>query len=55
MGEHGTREAEIDAFLRGEVLVDLYRVTKQSLRASVDGFSIKAIEKLCGFRRAPPM
>ena len=51
MGEHGTREAEIDAFLRGEVLVDLYRVTKQALRASVDSYSIKAIEKLYGFER----
>jgi predicted RecB family nuclease len=51
MGEHGTRETEIDAFLRGEVLVDLYRVTKQALRASVDSYSIKAIEKLYGFER----
>ena len=35
MGEHGTREDEIDDLLRGEVLVDLYRVTRQALRASV--------------------
>ena len=35
MGEHGTRETEIDALLRAEVLVDLYRVVKQALRASV--------------------
>ena len=33
MGEHGTREEEVDGFLRGEVLVDLYRIVKQSLRA----------------------
>ena len=51
MGEHGTREQEIDTFLRQEVLVDLYRVVKQSLRASVDSYSIKAVEKLYGFER----
>ena len=51
MGEHGTREREIDDLLRGEVLVDLYRVVKQSLRASVPSYSIKEIEALYGFRR----
>src|SRR5262245_9521133 len=51
MGEHGTREAEVDSFLRDEVLVDLYRIVKQSLRASVDSYSIKAVEKLYGFER----
>ncbi len=34
MGRHGTREAEVDRLLRGEVLVDLYRVVKvQALTA----------------------
>jgi predicted RecB family nuclease len=51
MGEHGTREAEVDDFLRHDVLVDLYRVVKQSLRASVESYSIKAIEELYGFER----
>ena len=51
MGEHGTREDEVDGFLRDELLVDLYRIVKQSLRASVDSYSIKAIEKLYGFER----
>jgi uncharacterized protein len=51
MGEHGTREAEVDDFLRKDVLVDLYRVVKQSLRASVESYSIKAIEALYGFAR----
>ena len=50
-GQHGTREQEVDAFLRQEVLVDLYRIVKQSLRASTDSYSIKAIEKLYGFVR----
>jgi len=51
MGEHATREAEVDDFLRGDVLVDLYRVVKQSLRASVESYSIKAVEELYGFVR----
>jgi len=51
MGEHGTRETEIDDLLRGQVLVDLYRVTRQALRASVESYSIKMIEALYGFER----
>jgi predicted RecB family nuclease len=50
-GEHGTREEEIDDLLRGEVLVDLFRVTRQALRASVPGYSIKRVEELYGFER----
>jgi uncharacterized protein len=50
-GEHGTREEEVDDLLRGEVLVDLFRVTKQALRASVPGYSIKNVEELYGFVR----
>jgi uncharacterized protein len=34
MGRHGTREEEVDRLLRGGVLVDLYRVVRQSLLAS---------------------
>ena len=33
MGEHGTREREVDDFLRQEVLVDLYRVVQASRSA----------------------
>jgi RNase_H superfamily/AAA domain len=51
MGEHGTRETELDNLLRGEVLVDLYRVTRQALRASVARYSIKDVEELYGFQR----
>lgn len=51
MGDYGTRELEIDDLLRNEVLVDLYRVVKQALRASVESYSIKALEELYGFVR----
>jgi predicted RecB family nuclease len=51
MGEHGTREDELDDLLRGEVLVDLYRVVRQALRASIASYSIKVVEELYGFER----
>jgi predicted RecB family nuclease len=51
MGEHSVREAEIDDWLRRELLVDLYRVVKQALRAGVPSYSIKEVEKLYGFAR----
>jgi predicted RecB family nuclease len=51
MGEHGTRENEIDDLLRGEVLVDLFRVLRQALRASVPNYSIKTVEELYDFER----
>lgn len=43
-GRNGTREAELDELLRGQVLVDLYRVVRQGLRASYSSYSIKDIE-----------
>ena len=51
MGRHGTREAEVDALLRGGVLVDLYRAVRQGLRASVESYSIKKLEPMYGFER----
>lgn len=51
MGRHGTREDEVDRLLRGEVLVDLHRVVRQGLRASVESYSIKRLEPLYGFER----
>ena len=50
-GRHGTREAEVDRLLRGEVFVDLYRVVRQGIRASVESYSIKRLEPLYGFSR----
>ncbi len=46
MGQYGTREAEVDRLLRSDVLVDLYRVIKQSLIASRESYSLKDIEAL---------
>ncbi len=46
MGRYGTHEAEIDRILRGGVLVDLYRVVRQSLRLSTNSYGLKAVEAL---------
>src|SRR5215210_6660742 len=51
MGRYGTREDEVDRLLREGVLVDLYRVVRQSLRASVESYSIKKLEAFYGFER----
>src|ERR1700681_3594654 len=48
---HGTREEEVDDLLRGEVLVDLYAVTKGALAQSQDGYSIKKLEVFYDFAR----
>ncbi|MEO8273889.1 MAG: TM0106 family RecB-like putative nuclease, partial [Chloroflexota bacterium] len=48
---HATREEEVDRLLRGRVLVDLYRVVRQGIRASVESYSIKRLEPLYGLVR----
>jgi predicted RecB family nuclease len=55
MGQHGTREGELDDLLRGEVLVDLFRVVRQSLRLSLESYSIKEVEAFYGFERGEEM
>ena len=50
MGRYGTREAEVDRLLREGVLVDLLRIVRQSLRASVESYSIKKMEALLRLR-----
>ena len=52
MGAHATREEEIDELLRGEVLVDLLQVVRQGLRAGVESYSLKEIEKFFFTREA---
>ncbi|MDO8485921.1 MAG: TM0106 family RecB-like putative nuclease [Candidatus Limnocylindrales bacterium] len=51
MGRYGTRETEVDRLLREGVLVDLLRAVRQSLRASVESYSIKKMEQFYGFTR----
>jgi predicted RecB family nuclease len=41
---HGTREKEVDGLLRGDRLVDLYKVVAESIRTSEPRYSIKNME-----------
>ncbi|MDQ3890384.1 MAG: TM0106 family RecB-like putative nuclease [Actinomycetota bacterium] len=52
MGEHATREDEVDELLRREVFVDLFAVVRQGLRASRPSYSLKEIERFYLERRA---
>lgn len=48
---HATREEEVDELLRGGAFVDLYSIVRQSVRASVESYSIKRLEPFYGYRR----
>jgi predicted RecB family nuclease len=48
---HAIREAELDQLLRAERLVDLYAVVRQAIRASVESYSIKELERFYGYER----
>jgi uncharacterized protein len=51
MGQYATREEEMDRMLRGGIFVDLHRVVKQGIRASVEEYSLKKMEEFYGFVR----
>ncbi|MGO6789486.1 TM0106 family RecB-like putative nuclease [Rhizobium ruizarguesonis] len=55
MGRYATRESEVDNLLRGNVLVDLYSVVRNAIRASVESYSIKKLEPFYGFERSTPL
>jgi uncharacterized protein len=55
MGRYATREDEIDRMLRGGLLVDLYQIVRQGIRASVERYSIKELEPLYSFVRGTPL
>lgn len=48
---HATREIEVDRLLRAKKFVDLYAVVRQSIRASVESYSIKKLEAFYGYER----
>jgi uncharacterized protein len=51
MNRYATRELEVDTLLREDVFVDLLKVVKRSLYASVEGYSIKNLEVFFGYER----
>lgn len=48
---HSTRADEVDELLRAHVMVDLHRVARQAVRASVESYSLKELEIFHGFER----
>ena len=52
MSRYATREDEVDRLLRGRIFVDLHRVVRQGVRASVESYSIKRLEPFYGFARS---
>jgi predicted RecB family nuclease len=50
-GRYATRAEELDVLLRAGRLVDLYAVTRESIRAGVENYSIKELEQYYGFKR----
>jgi predicted RecB family nuclease len=55
MGRYASREEEIDQMLHGQVFVDLLQVVRHAIRASVESYSIKELEKFFGFDRSIPL
>jgi uncharacterized protein len=55
MGRYGVCEDEIDRMLRATLFIDLHTVLKRSVRASVEQYSLKALEVFHSFRRKMPL
>ena len=55
MGRYATREDEVDRMLRAQLFVDLHAVLKRTIRASVEQYSLKALEVFHGFERKLPL
>jgi predicted RecB family nuclease len=55
MGRYATREEEIDRMLRAGLFVDLHTICKQAVRASVEEYSLKALEIFHRFTRNVPL
>ena len=54
MGRYATREEEVDRTLRANLFVDLSRVMRGGIRASVESYSLKNMEAFYGYQRAVP-
>ncbi|MEO6223417.1 MAG: TM0106 family RecB-like putative nuclease, partial [Vicinamibacterales bacterium] len=50
-GRYATRAAGLDVMLRAGRLIDLYAIVRESIRAGVEGYSIKEMEQYYRFKR----
>jgi predicted RecB family nuclease len=48
---HKTREDAVDELLRRQIFVDLHAVVRRALRASVESYSLKELERFYAFER----
>ena len=55
MGRHGACEDQVDRMLRAKLFVDLHTVVKRAMRASVEQYSLKALEQFHRFVRRLPL
>jgi predicted RecB family nuclease len=55
MGRYASREDAIDRLLRAERFVDLHQVVRHAVRAGVESYSIKQLERLYDFVRDVPL
>lgn len=55
MGRYATREDSIDRMLRAGLFIDLHSIAKQAMRASVEQYSLKALEEFHDFNRSVPL
>lgn len=52
MGKYGTKEIEVDDFLRNEIFVDIYTIVRQAIRVGEPNYSLKNIERLYRDKRS---
>jgi predicted RecB family nuclease len=50
-GKYATRSEELNQLLRAGIFVDLHRVTRESIRAGIERYSIKDLEQFYGLER----
>lgn len=55
MGRYATREDELDRLLRAGRFIDVHAVTRQALRASVETYSLKELERFYNYVRQVPL
>jgi uncharacterized protein len=51
VGKYATREDELDRLLRAGVFVNLHVITRHAVRAGIESYSLKDLEKLHGYLR----
>lgn len=51
VGRYATRADALDRLLRSGRFVDLYPITRQAVRAGVESYSIKSLERYTGYQR----